>query len=134
MDYQTILEKVKAANEIQFIGESRRREEILNTMLTTKCSNKLLAINYAIGSSHKNRERCTKIIIPYHDDSDAEHIFLPCLQLGDMDLARELLTRLKGDDELLQRVLKAEDKDGYNCFHLVYVLFVILHRVYTVLS
>ena len=95
-------------------------EKLLKEMLSMKCDDKLLAINYAIGSTHKNNAKCTKIIIPYYSDSDVEHIFLPCLELGDMDLARRLVDQIRGvNDELLERMMKAEDNDGYNCYHLV---------------
>ena len=105
---KSILEKVK------------EEPSTLNKMLTMKCNQKLLAINHAIRSSHKNSEKCAKIIISYYgDDSDAEQIFLPCLQLGDMKLAQKLWNRTKGDDALQKRMMEAEDRDGYNCFLLV---------------
>ena len=127
---KSILEKVK------------EEPSTLNKILTMKCNQKLLAINHAIRSSHKNSERCAKIIISYYgDDSDAEQIFLPCLQLGDLKLAQKLWNRTKGDDALQKRMMDSEvcwhvlptmtrnsgadfvfveqDKDGYNCFLLV---------------
>ena len=94
--------------------------KILNAMLTAKCNQKLSAINHAIRSTHKNSEKCAKIIISYFgDDSDVEQIFLPCLQLGDLKLAEKLWDRTKGDDALRKRLQDTKDKDGYNCFMLV---------------
>merc|ERR1711972_503169 len=86
---KAILEKVKD------------NKEIVSKMLTMKCNQKLLPINHAIRSSHKNSEHCAKIIISYYgNDSDVEQIFLPCLQLGDMELAQQLWDRTKGDKEM----------------------------------
>ena len=105
---KAILEKVKD------------EKKILNEILSAEDKNELLPINHAIRASHKNSERCAKIIISYYgDDSDAEQIFLPCLQLGDMKLAQKLWDRTKGDDSLQKRMMETEDKDGYNCFLLV---------------
>ena len=62
---------------------------ILKQMLTMKCDSKQSAIHYAIRSSHKNSERCAKIIISHYSaDSEVEEIFLPCLRLGDVQLAK----------------------------------------------
>ena len=95
-------------------------KKILNEILTMKDNQKLLPIQRALRSSHKNSERCAKIIISYYgDDSDAEQIFLPCLQLGDMKLAQKLWDRTKGDDALKKRLIETKDMDGYNCFQLV---------------
>ena len=102
------------------LKKATEEKKILNEMLTTKGDRKMLPINYAIASSHRNSERCAKIIISYYgDDSDAEQIFLPCLQLGDLQLAQKLWIRTKGDDALQKRMMDSEDKDGYNCFWLV---------------
>ena len=105
---KAILEKVKD------------EKKILNEILSAEDKNELLPINHAIRASHKNSERCAKIIISYYgDDSDAEQIFLPCLQLGDMKLAQKLWDRTKGDDALKKRLIETKDMDGYNCFQLV---------------
>ena len=63
--------------------------DILQQMLTMKCDSNQSAIHYAIRSPHKNSERCAKIIIHYYSaGSDVEEIFLPCLRLGDVQLAK----------------------------------------------
>ena len=91
------------------LKKAKKDPKVLDEMLTMKCDQKLLAINHAIASSHRNSTRCAKIIISYYgDDSDAEQIFLPCLQLGDMKLAQKLWNRTTGDDPLQERMMKAE--------------------------
>ena len=92
----------------------------MKKMLTMKCDSKQLPINYAIRSSHKNSERCAKIIISYYSaDSDVEEIFLPCLRLGDVELAKELWARTKGNKELQKKMLEATNDNRRNCFLLV---------------
>ena len=102
----------------------RDSKDVLNEMLTMKCAESLLAINHAIASSHKNSERCAKIIIShYNDDSNPDQIFLPCLQLGDIELAQKLWNRTKGDIALQKRMMDSEDKGTVffeiNCFNEV---------------
>ena len=90
-------------------------KDILKDLLTTKCDSKLLPIQYAIRSSHKNSERCAKIIISYYGpDSDVEEIFLPCLRLGDVELAKVCFVSLESN---ANDIIRLETTD-VSCIYL----------------
>eukprot|EP01083_Nonionella_stella_P151407 483661_1 len=101
------------------LNKIKHNTKLLHDVLKITDQTERNALQLALNSKNKNNEKCAKLIMSYYDDDDIESIFLPCLELGNIELAKKIWTRMEHDKALQNKLLNMKDKSKYNCFLLV---------------
>merc|ERR1712083_1053261 len=86
------------------LNKIKCNKQVLKKVLSMKNSSDRNAVETAMNSGHKNREKCAKLIMSCYDKDDAESIFLACLQLSDLELAKSIWNKTNRNKELQNKL------------------------------